>query len=77
MNNQDLMNLALGVISGGVGWWVKTIWGAVEVLKSRVAQTELVVASKCVTREELTQIVTKMFDKLDRIEDKLDKKVDK
>lgn len=77
MNSQELMNMAVGVIMGGVGWWVKTIWGAVEVLKSRMAQNELTVASKCVTREELTQIVTKMFDKLDRIEDKIDKKADK
>lgn len=77
MNNQELMNMALGAIVGGVGWWVKTIWGAVEVLKSRLSQNELVVASKCVTREELIQIVAKMFDKLDRIEDKIDKKADK
>jgi len=77
MDQQELINSGMTIIVAGVGWWVKTIWGAVEVLKSRVSQNELTVASKCVTREELTQIVTKMFDKLDRIEDKIDKKADK
>ena len=77
MDQQTLINVAFSTIVAGVGWWVKTIWGAVEVLKSRMSQNELTVAGKCVTREELTQIVTKMFDKLDRIEDKIDKKADK
>ena len=56
---------------------LKDLQSADKMLSEKVAAIEVLVAGAYVTREELQKTVSAVFTKLDRIEDKLDHKVDK
>lgn len=81
---QSLFNVAVGVAGAVGGWWMKAIWEALRDLQSadqalagKVSSIEVLVAGTYVTRDELSRTIIAMMGKLDRIEDKLDLKVDK
>ena len=66
------------------GWWLKVIWEALKDLQiadtqlaTKVGQIEVLVAGQYVKREEMERFANAIFTKLDRIEGKLDSKVDK
>jgi hypothetical protein len=46
-------------------------------LADKVSEVEILVAGSYVKRDELSAMTNALFAKLDRIEEKLDKKVDK
>ena len=46
-------------------------------MAKKISSIEVLVAGSYMTRNELTEIMKTVFTKLDRIEHKLDKKVDK
>jgi len=46
-------------------------------LARKVAEIEVLVAGHYVTRSELDNLVRRLFDKLDRVESKIDGKADK
>ena len=82
--DQTILNWVLSLSGVALGAIVATLWGAIKDLQTadkqlidRVAAIEVLVAGTYVKRDELTQLTQAMFSKLDRIEDKLDKKVDK
>ena len=84
MDSQTIINSAFAVIGALGGWVLNRIWEALKdlhaadkVLTEKVGAIEVLVAGVYVTREELQKTVSAVFTKLDRIEDKLDHKVDK
>jgi hypothetical protein len=79
-----MYNILLGVASALGGWWLKVIWEALKDLQvadtqlaTKVGQIEVLVAGQYVKREEMERLTNAIFTKLDRIEGKLDSKVDK
>ena len=84
MFDQTLFNYAL-TLSGALGGWaLKTVWDAVKdlqtadkVLVEKVATIEVLVAGSYITKDDFQKTIAAIFVKLDRIEDKLDHKVDK
>jgi CHASE3 domain sensor protein len=63
---------------------LKSLWDAVKDLQNadkqlaeKVNQIEVLVAGEYATREDFKSLSNAIFTKLDRIEDKLDAKVDK
>ena len=81
---QTIFNWAVGIAGTLGGWWLKTMWEALKDLQNadkeltaKVSSIEVLVAGNYVTRNELTRTNQAILDKLDRIEDKLDGKVDK
>ena len=79
-----MYNILLGVASALGGWWLKVIWEALKDLQiadtqlaTKVGQIEVLVAGQYVKREEMERLANAIFTKLDRIEGKLDSKVDK
>ena len=81
---QTIFNWSVGVVGALGGWVLKTMWEALKDLQSadkelanKVSGIEVLVAGTYVTRDELTRTIQAMMNKLDRIEDKLDHKVDK
>lgn len=83
-STQTIFNWAVGVAGALGGWWLKTMWEALKDLQNadkeltaKVSSIEVLVAGNYVTRNELTMTNKAILDKLDRIEDKLDSKVDK
>lgn len=84
MVDQVIINGLLAGFGALIGFLLNAVWQAVKDLQeadkslaSKVAEIEVLVAGAYVRKDEFTQSVNALFAKLDRIEDKLDKKVDK
>ena len=82
--DQSMINAGLALVSTLIGIILKAVWDAVKDLQSadtrlteRVGGVEVMVAGAYVTRDELRDVTAAIFKKLDRIELKLDGKVDK
>lgn len=82
--DQSFINTMLALWGATMGWILKVIWDAVkdlqeadeEVIK-KVNELQVVMAGDYVKRDELRSEFKALFAKLDRIENKLDQKVDK
>ena len=84
MNNQDIINILIGLLSGIFGFLLNQVWSTVKDLQqadtslaTKVSEIEVLVAGNYVHKSELIVISEALFKKLDKIEDKLDKKLDK
>jgi len=84
MMDQQVFNIAIGIAGALGGWWMKAMWDALKDLQKaddrmaqQVSDLKVLVAGQYVSRESFDKLSTAIFTKLDRIEDKLDKKVDK
>lgn len=84
MIDQNIYNIVLGVAGALGGWWMKAMWDALKDLKtaddklsSTISDLKVLVAGQYVSRESFDKLSSAIFAKLDRIEDKLDNKVDK
>lgn len=82
--DQTLINWAIAGFGALIGFVLKAVWDSVKDLQSadkqlvdKVSSIEILVAGNYVRKDEFTSVANAIFAKLDRIEDKLDKKVDK
>lgn len=82
--DQQLFNIVIGIAGALGGWWMKAMWEGLKDLQKtdyeltqQVNNLQILVAGQYMRREELDKVGQAIFAKLDRIEDKLDKKVDK
>jgi CHASE3 domain sensor protein len=84
MEYQTAFNIVVG-IAGFLGGWVlnglrdslKSLQAADESLTEKVQAIEVLVAGQYVKREDFSAVSKAMFEKLDKIYDKLDTKADK
>jgi hypothetical protein len=84
MEYQTAFNIVVG-IAGFLGGWVlnglrdslKSLQTADESLTEKVQAIEVLVAGQYVKREDFAAVSRAMFEKLDKIYDKLDTKADK
>lgn len=81
---QNLFNVIFGIASALAGWWLKNMWDAMRDLQEadkdladKVSRVEVLVAGNYVTRDELARSMQNVVTHLERIEDKLDRKVDR
>jgi hypothetical protein len=84
MDVHSIIDLAFGTAMAAIGWFLKTLWEAVKDLQTadrslsdKVSHIEVLVAGQYVKVDKFDQMMTAIFTKLDRIEDKLSQKVDK
>ena len=82
--DQTIFNIAATVAGFLGGWWLKVMWEAVKdlqaadkVLVEKVSSIEILVAGNYMSKQYFDKIAAAIFQKLDKIEDKLDRKVDK
>lgn len=82
--DQVIINWLLASFGALIGFLLNAVWQAVKDLQTadkelagKVSEIEVLVAGDYVKREEFNQTVTALFSKLDRIEDKIDKKADR
>ena len=82
--DQTIINWLLAGFGALIGFLLNAVWQAVKdlqtadkVLAEKVGNIEVLVAGAYVKKEEIAQAITALFAKLDKIEDKLDKKADK
>ncbi len=82
--DQTLINWILGGVGGLMGLMLNAVWQAVKDLQSadkdlaaKVGAIEVLVAGAYVKKDDFHQTIAALFAKLDKIEDKLDRKADK
>lgn len=84
MVDQTLFNVILGCAAALGGWWMRTMWEAIQHLQSaddkitdKLGEVEILVIGEYVRKADMELGFDKLNKKLDRIFDKLDGKVDK
>ena len=84
MEPQSIINWAFAALGALISFILKVIWDAVRDLQSsdkeladKVQHIEVLVAGTYVKRDDLDRLSTALFTKLDKIDSKLDRKVDK
>lgn len=82
--DQNIFNIGIGTLGALLGWWLNAIWQSVKELQAadiklaeKVNEIEVLVAGSYVKNDRFQSMEAALFAKLDRIEDKLDKKADK
>ncbi len=82
--DQTIINWLLGLFGMVIGILMRSLWQAVRDLQTadnslaeKVSAVEVLVAGQYVKRDDFNRFSEAMFRKLDRIEDKLDGKMDK
>jgi hypothetical protein len=82
--DQTIFNIAISVSGFLGGWWLKVLWDAVKdlqladkILVDKVNTIEILIAGTYMSKVDFDKIAVAIFAKLDKIEDKLDRKVDK
>jgi hypothetical protein len=82
--DQTIVNWMLAGFGGLIGFLLNAVWQAVKDLQKadteltkKVSEIEVLVAGAYVRRDDFNELSKALFNKLDRIEDKLDLKVDK
>lgn len=84
MLDQQLFNVVFAIAGALSGWWMKAMWESVKDLQTtdknlihEVAELKILVAGQYMRRDEFERTSQAIFQKLDRIEDKLDGKADR
>lgn len=77
MDWQNLFNLIWGVALPVGGGFCRQLWDSVKELKKEISDLRLHVAENCVKKTEMESQYSKIEAMLEKIFDKLDKKVDK
>lgn len=72
-----MVNLIITITAGGYGFVIKSMWDSLKNLDTQVGNLQVSVAGEYLKREEWKQDMQRLFDKLDVIDEKLDKKADK
>lgn len=82
--DQTIINWLLGGFGGLIGFMLHAIWQAVKDLQAadkalaeKVNEIEILVAGNYMLKTDFASTITAIFNKLDRIEDKIDRKADK
>lgn len=82
--DQTFINWLLGGFGALIGFLLNAVWQAVKdlqkadkALADKVGAIEVLVAGAYVKKDEFQDSVRALFAKLDKIEDKIDRKVDK
>jgi hypothetical protein len=77
LDPQNLLNIAAGLIIAVGGWFARQTFAAVQKLASDLQRIEIDLPKNYVTKTDFTTALQSIDRKLDRIEGKIDGKVDK
>lgn len=82
--SQEIFNIAVAIAGALGGWWLKVMWETLKDLQTadrqlvdKISKIEILVASNYVNKEDFDRTITRLFEKLDHIESKIDAKADK
>lgn len=75
--DQTLINTIISIGAGAYALLLKSMWDTVKTLDHQFGNLQVSVAGEYLKREEWKSDMQRLFDKLDAIEEKLDKKADK
>ena len=82
--SQTMINAIIGGFAAAGAFILRVIWEGLRELQkadvdlaAKISEIQLLVAGDYVKKDELDGVIKALFTKLDKIEDKLDKKVDR
>jgi len=82
--DQSTINIIFTAVVGAAGWFARQMWDAVRALKEDLHQLEVDLPVHYVRRQELDKrmdhieaMFQRIYDKIERVEGKLNEKVDK
>lgn len=82
--SKTMINAIIGGFAAAGAFLLRVIWEGLRELQkadvdlaAKISEIQLLVAGNYVKKDELDGIIKALFAKLDKIEDKLDKKVDR
>lgn len=74
---QTLFNVVFGAMATILGWFGREMWSAVQELKRDLAKLREELPKEYIAKDAFNSFTDAILRKLDRIEDKLDGKMDK
>ena len=84
MIDQQLFNILFAVAGALGGWWMKAMWESMKELETadkrltaEVSDLKVLVAGQYVKQDAFDRTIAALFAKLDRMENKLNHKIDK
>lgn len=77
MTPQDIILGLVGVVSAGLGWWMKDIWEAHRQLRAELSAFKQDIPEKYVAKADFRDDMREIKDTLRAIYEKLDSKADK
>lgn len=77
MDTQTLINAAVGVVSAVLGWIVRILWEADKELRQDLQQLERNLPTTYARRDDMRDLTAAVFERFDRIEQKLDRLVER
>lgn len=77
MEWQGILNIAAGAALSVTGWFLRQLWDSVQTLKDDIKDIEIDLPSHYVRKDEIKASFDKIEVMLEKINDKLDRKVDK
>ena len=77
MENQQLINMVLGIGMTVVGWFARELWSAVKELKSDLSRLREDLPKTYVARDDYREDIKGIKEMLAKIFDKLENKADK
>ena len=77
MENQNLINMFLGIGMTVVGWFARELWAAVKELKTDLAKLREDLPKDYVLRDDYREDIRGVKEMLAKIFDKLENKADK
>ena len=72
MDTQMVINTLIMLVAFFGGWFLRVMWQKVNDNDARINQMEILVAGTYVKREEFDKKIDAMFNKLDKIVEKID-----
>ena len=77
MDVQIIVDIAVGLIGGIMGWYVKIMWDSVKELQRDMKETNQTLHENYVRKDDYRIDLAEIKGMFNRIMDKLDSKVDK
>ena len=77
MDAQTTINLIGGSVLAVLGWIGRAFWGAIQRLQSDFHELEVDLPKSYVSKDDFSKTMSRIEDMFQRIEDKLENKVDR
>jgi hypothetical protein len=77
METQQIINILVGIVMSGLGWFGKALWDAVAELRKDVHQIEVDLPAHYIRKDEFKDGIKEIKDILGKIFDRLEAKADK
>jgi hypothetical protein len=77
MDMQQIINILIGIVMSGLGWFGKALWDAVGELRKNVHKIEVDLPANYIRKDEFKSEIKEVKDILGKIFDRLESKADK